>query len=68
MILVHFIDNDIEVDKTFWKKIIGFVTQTMLARQTLLWSATLPTALERLARSAVLNAVRLFYLSDYSSF
>ncbi|RDD43158.1 ATP-dependent RNA helicase abstrakt [Trichoplax sp. H2] len=41
------------------RKIVGVATQTLLARQTLLWSATMPTALDRLARSAVLNAITI---------
>ncbi|XP_031561654.1 probable ATP-dependent RNA helicase ddx41 [Actinia tenebrosa] len=39
------------------RKIVGLATGTVRARQTLLWSATMPESLERLARSAVLNPV-----------
>lgn len=39
------------------RKIVGLATSTIRARQTLLWSATMPDSLERLARSAVLNPV-----------
>jgi len=39
------------------RKIVGLATGTTRARQTLLWSATMPDSLERLARSAVLNPI-----------
>lgn len=39
------------------RKIVGLATGTVRARQTLLWSATMPESLERIARSAVLNPV-----------
>ncbi|XP_032234355.1 DEAD-box ATP-dependent RNA helicase 35A [Nematostella vectensis] len=41
------------------RKIVGLATGTSRARQTLLWSATLPESLERLARSAVLNPITI---------
>ncbi|CAI8050641.1 ATP-dependent RNA helicase dbp2 [Geodia barretti] len=40
------------------RKVIGKVTESLRPRQTLLFSATLPNNLERLARSAVLDPVR----------
>lgn len=39
------------------RKIFAIVTSTLRPRQTLLFSATLPENLERLARSAVLDPV-----------
>ena len=39
-------------------QVIGKVTESLRPRQTLLFSATLPNNLERLARSAVLDPVR----------
>ncbi len=40
------------------RKIVTATTSSLRPRQTLLFSATLPENLERLARSAVLNPVR----------
>ena len=39
------------------RKVVGLATGTIRARQTLLWTATMPESLERLARSAVLNPI-----------
>ena len=41
------------------RKVVGFATGTIRARQTLLWTATMPESLERLARSAVLNPITI---------
>ena len=41
------------------RKIVGLATSTMKARQSLLWSATMPVSLERLARSAVMNPITI---------
>ena len=41
------------------RKIVGLATGTIRARQTLLWSATMPESLQRLARSAVLNPITI---------
>lgn len=41
------------------RKIVGLATGTVRARQTLLWTATMPESLERLARSAVLNPITI---------
>lgn len=41
------------------RKVVGLATGTIRARQTLLWTATMPESLERLARSAVLNPVTI---------
>ena len=41
------------------RKVVGLATITMKARQSLLWSATMPMSLERLARSAVMNPVTI---------
>ena len=41
------------------RKVVGLATGTIRARQTLLWTATMPESLERLARSAVLNPITI---------
>lgn len=41
------------------RKIVCLATGTSRARQTLLWTATMPESLERLARSAVLNPITI---------
>lgn len=41
------------------RKVVGLATGTVRARQTLLWTATMPESLERLARSAVLNPITI---------
>lgn len=41
------------------RKVVGLTTGTIRARQTLLWTATMPDSLERLARSAVLNPITI---------
>ena len=41
------------------RKVVGLATGTIRARQTLLWTATMPESLERLARSAVLNPIKI---------
>ena len=41
------------------RKVVGLATGTIRARQTLLWTATMPDSLERLARSAVLNPITI---------
>lgn len=41
------------------RKVVGLATVTIRARQTLLWTATMPESLERLARSAVLNPITI---------
>ena len=41
------------------RKVVGLATGTVRARQTLLWTATMPDSLERLARSAVLNPITI---------
>ncbi|XP_068702848.1 uncharacterized protein [Montipora foliosa] len=41
------------------RKIVGLATGSERARQTLLWTATMPESLERLARSAVLNPITI---------
>ena len=38
-------------------QIVGMATSSNIARQTTLWSATMPESLERLARSAVVRPV-----------
>ena len=42
------------------RKVVGLATSTIRARQTLLWTATMPESLERLARSAVINPIHAF--------
>jgi len=41
------------------RKVVGLATNSERARQTLLWTATMPESLERLARSAVLNPITI---------
>lgn len=41
------------------RKVVGLATGTVKARQTLLWTATMPDSLERLARSAVLDPITI---------
>lgn len=41
------------------RKLIAMITLKEMPRQTSLWSATLPSSLERLARSSVINPVTL---------
>ena len=41
------------------RRIVGLATGAVRARQTMLWSATMPDSLERLARSAVLNPITI---------
>ena len=41
------------------RMVVGLATGTLRARQTLLWTATMPESLERLARSAVLNPITI---------
>ncbi len=51
----RFMQGNMEEDL---RKIVTATTSSLRPRQTLLFSATLPENLERLARSAVLNPVR----------
>nr|XP_058948728.1 probable ATP-dependent RNA helicase DDX41 isoform X2 [Pocillopora verrucosa] len=41
------------------RKVVGLATRTERARQTLLWTATMPDSLDRLARSAVLDPITI---------